>query len=108
MIYAVPKIIVAFLFSSYALGNYCDAFNVFNIESMIRNTIYTLFIYLENLMLVELLNVNDSQKGIESFGYIGGCVCMCVCVCVYERERDGKSLCAVLVFVFISFEVNSR
>lgn len=78
VIYAVPKIIVAFLFSSYALGNYCDAFNVFNIESMIRNTIYTLFIYLENLMLVELLNVNDSQKGIESFGYIGLCVCVCV------------------------------
>ena len=55
-------------------------------------------------MLVELLSVNDSQKDIESFGYIGGCVC----VCVYERERDGKNLCAVLVFVFISLEVNSR
>ena len=92
------------MFSSYALGNHCDAFNIFNVESMIRNTIYTLFIYLENLMLVELLSVNDSQKDIESFGYIGGCVC----VCVYERERDGKNLCAVLVFVFISLEVNSR
>ena len=53
-------------------------------------------------MLVELLSVNDSQKDIESFGYIGGGVC------VYERERDGKNLCAVLVFVFISLEVNSR
>ena len=99
----MPQIIVAFLCSCYALGNHCDAFNVFNVESMISNTIYTLFIYLENLMLVELLNVNDSQKDIESFGYISVCVCVCVCVvcvCVYERERDGKSLCAVCLCLY--------
>ena len=88
VIYAVPKIIVAFLCSCYALGNHCDAFA----ESMISNTIYTLFIYLENLMLVELLKVNDSQKDTESFGYIS--------VCVFERERDGKSLCAVCLCLY--------